>query len=410
MPDRFLVGLAVLSLLSEVAQQRPLLCVIDDAQWLDKASAQALAFVARRLAAESVIMLLAAEPGDEFAGVMEMVIEGLSDADARALLATVTPGRVADQFVAEMGGNPLALLELSRGLSTAQLASGLGLPHARSVQRNIEESFLQRVRALPEQTGLLLLVAAAEPGGTWRSCGGRLSALEWPAPNLSRRNAAGLVEIHKTVRFRHPLVRSAVYGAATPEQRRYVHRALAEATDGRVDPDRRAWHLADATIGPDEDVAIELDLAAARAQSRGGLAAAAAFLERAATLTPDPSRRAQRALTAAQTKYQAGAARRGSFSSNRSRGGHADGPRTFPRVATLFSEGYAAAVPILRRAESAFGTDGSDGSPAEELHWLWLAAIAAGTPVGRRLLGDILGATRPARPRDRRAQASSRWP
>src|SRR4051794_30347717 len=311
-PDRLLVALAALGLFSEAAQERPLLCVIDDAQWLDGASAQVLGFVARRLLAEPVVLVFAArQPAEALAGLPELLIEGLDDAEARKLLASVIAGRlndrVVDQLVAEARGNPLALLELPRGLSPAQLAGGFGWPAALSLAGTIEQSFLQRLEALPENTQRLLLVAAAEPLGDpallWRAAGrlGTTGTAREPA------ESAGLIEINGRVRFRHPLVRSAVYRAASAEQRRRVHRALAEATDAETDPDGRAWHLAEATAGPDEDVAAELERAAARAQARGGLAAAAAFLERAAALTPHPVRRAQRALAAAQTKYEAGA-------------------------------------------------------------------------------------------------------
>jgi DNA-binding CsgD family transcriptional regulator/tetratricopeptide (TPR) repeat protein len=291
---------------------RPLLCVIDDAQWLDRASGQALAFVARRMLAEPVVMLFAArELSDVLAGLPELVLDGLEDADARALLASVIPGRlderVADELLAETRGNPLALLELPRGLTAAQLAGGFALPGALSLSGRIEESFLKRLENLPTETQRLLVVAAAEPTGDpallWRAAeqlGITSTALE-PAESIA------LIEINSRVRFRHPLVRSAVYRAANPNERRQVHRALAEATDVRVDPDRRAWHLAEAAASTDEEVAAELERAAGRAQARGGLAAAAAFLERAVALTPEQSRRAQRALAAAQTKYEAGA-------------------------------------------------------------------------------------------------------
>ncbi|MEA2380421.1 MAG: hypothetical protein QOH72_392 [Solirubrobacteraceae bacterium] len=311
-PDRFLVALATLSLLSEAAQERPLVCVVDDAQWLDRASAQVLGFVARRLLAEPVVLLFAArETTDALADLPELLVEGLDDAEARTLLASVIPGRlddrVVDQLVAEARGNPLALLELPHGLTPAQLAGGFGLPGALSLAGTIEQSFLRRLEALEENTQRLLLVAAAEPLGDpvllWRAAErlGITRTAREPA------ESAGLIEIDARVRFRHPLVRSAVYRAASAEQRRRVHRALGEATDAEIDPDRRAWHLAEATAGPDEDVAAELERGAGRAQARSGLAAAAAFLERAAALTPDPVRRAQRALAAAQTKYEAGA-------------------------------------------------------------------------------------------------------
>jgi DNA-binding CsgD family transcriptional regulator len=311
-PDRFLVGLATLSLLSEAAQERPLLCVVDDAQWLDRASRQALAFAARRLLAESVVVLFAARtPTDELAGLPELVVEGLDDTDARMLLASVIPGRlderVADQVVAEAHGNPLALLELPRGLSPSQLAGGFGLPRALSLESRIEQSFRHRLEALPEDTRRLLLVAAAEPTGNpgllWRAA----ERLHISGPVLDTVETGGLIEVDsRRVRFRHPLVRSVLYRAATSRERSQAHRALAEATDAQLDPDRRAWHLAQSTGGPDDDVAAELERAAGRAQARGGWAAAAAFLERAAALTPDPSRRARRALAAAQAKCEAG--------------------------------------------------------------------------------------------------------
>jgi DNA-binding CsgD family transcriptional regulator len=311
-PDRFRVGLAVLNLLSEVADERPLVCVVDDAQWLDRASAQVLGFVARRLMAESVGLVLAVlESGGELAGLPELVVDGLGDDDARALLGSVITGpldeRVRDRIVAETRGNPLALLELPRGVSPAKLAGGFGFPDALPVPGRIEDSFLRRLAALPADTRRLLLVAAAEPVGepvlVWRAAERLGIGSEAAAPAA----AAGLLEFGTRVRFRHPLVRSAVYRAASPEDRQAAHRALAEATDPELDPDHRAWHLAQAAPGPDEDVAAELERSAGRAQARGGMAAAAAFLERAAALTLDPARRAARALAAAQAKHQAGA-------------------------------------------------------------------------------------------------------
>jgi DNA-binding CsgD family transcriptional regulator len=310
-PDRFFVGLAVLGLLSAAGEERPLLCVVDDAQWLDRASAQTLAFVAHRLLAESVVMLFAVrEPADEFAGLPELVIEGLRGADARALLASVIPGRldesVADRLVAETRGNPLALLELPRGLSPAQLAGGFGLPGALSVQVRIEERFVVRLKALPEETRRVLLVAAAEPTGDpgllWRAA----ERLGITGPALEPAESAGLIQVDARVQFSHPLVRSAVYEAASPADRWQVHGALAESTDAQIDPDRRAWHLAEAAAAPDDLVAAELERAAGRAQLRGGLAAAAAFLERAASLTVQPSVRADRILAAADAKERAG--------------------------------------------------------------------------------------------------------
>jgi DNA-binding CsgD family transcriptional regulator len=310
-PDRFFVGLATLTLLSEAAEERTLLCVVDDAQWLDVASAQALAFVARRLLIDSIGLLFATrEPSELFAGLPQLVVDGLGDPDARALLASVIPGRlddrVADQLLAEAQGNPLALLELPMGLSPAQLAGGFGLPGALSLSGRIERSFLHRLAVLPENTQRLLLLAAAEPTGDqallWRAA----RRLAITGPVLEPAESAGLIEIGARVRFRHPLARSAVYRAATPPQRRQVHRALADATDAHADPDRRAWHLAEAASNPDEDVANQLVRSAGRAQARGGQAAVAAFLERAAALTPESSQRAQRLLAAAGAKRDAG--------------------------------------------------------------------------------------------------------
>ena len=311
-PDRFLVGLAILGLLSEVAEERPVLCVVDDMQWLDQASALTLAFVARRLRADPVgIVFALREPGEELSHVPELEVRGLVNGDARALLNSslgfIVDRPVREQVVAETRGNPLALLELTRGLSAGQLAGGFGLPGALSLAGRVEERFLQRLQAVPEDSRRLLLVAAADPTGDpallWRAA----ERLGMAGTVLDPVAAAGLLEVGSRVRFRHPLVRSAVYRAAAPEQRRDAHRALAEATDGTVDPDRRAWHLAEAAAGPDEEVADELERAAARALARGGLTAAAAFLERATTLTLEPSRRADRALAAAQRKIQGGA-------------------------------------------------------------------------------------------------------
>lgn len=313
--DRFLVGLAVLSLLSEVSGERPLICVVDDAQWLDRASAQVLGFVARRLLAESVAMVFAVrDPREdqELGSLPVMVVGGLSDADARALLDSATPGRlderVRDRVVAESNGNPLALLELPKGLNAAELAGGFRRPDARPLASLIEQSFLRRVRALPVETQRLLLAAAAEPVGDvtllWRAA----EVLGIGADAAAPAEADGLIELGARVRFRHPLARSAAYRAAAVRERQEIHRALAEVTDPGADPDRRAWHRAQAALEPDETVAGELEGSADRAQGRGGIAAAAAFLERASELTPDPARRSGRALAAAQAKFEAGAA------------------------------------------------------------------------------------------------------
>jgi DNA-binding CsgD family transcriptional regulator len=309
-PDRFLVGLAVLSLFAEAAEQRPLLCVVDDAQWLDQASALTLAFVARRLLAEPVAIVFAArEPGQELLHVSELEVAGVRNGDARALLSSAVrfklDERVRDRIIAETRGNPLALLELPRGLTARQLAGGFGLVEAQGLTGRIEESFVRRVETLSDDARRLLLVAAAEPVGdpllllaAAERLGLALSAVDMETD--------GLLALGERVTFRHPLVRSAVYRTATREQRREVHVALAEATDRSVDSDRRAWHLATAAAGPDESVAAALEQSAGRAQARGGLAAAAAFLHRSVVLSGDPTQRVRRALAAAQASLHAG--------------------------------------------------------------------------------------------------------
>jgi DNA-binding CsgD family transcriptional regulator len=466
-PDRFLVALAVLSLLSAVAEEGPLACLVDDAQWLDDASGQVLGFVARRLLAESVAVVFAVRDPNtrsEFEGLPELRLQGLGEDDARALLASAIPGRlddrVRDRIVAETRGNPLALLELPRGRSAAQLAGGFELPELLPLSGPIEESFLRRLEELPHETRLLLLIAAAEPLGDpalmWRAA----TQLGIAGMALEPAARTGLLDVGAQVRFRHPLVRSAVYRSASDLDRRSVHGALADATDAVVEPDRRAWHRAHATRGPDEDVAAELERSASRAQARGGLAAAAAFLGRAAELTLVPARRAERMLAAAQANLQAGAfdAALGLLASAQaspldelgqarvdllqaqvayahdrdgeapplllraartletldarlsrdtyldawgsalfagrlaSTGGllevsravaTAPKPANHPRssdlllegFALVFTEGRAAASPVLQRAATGFA--GSDASVEEVLRWGWLATAAA---------------------------------
>jgi tetratricopeptide (TPR) repeat protein len=311
-PDRFLVGLAVLGLLSETAGDRPLICLVDDMQWLDRASAQALGFAARRVGVDAVGLVFAArEPAAELAGLPELEIGGLEDHDARTLLDSELAGpldaRVRDLIIAETRGNPLALLELPRGLAPAELAGGFGLPAAVPLTGRIEDSFARQLEALPEQTRRLVRLAAADPSGdralVWRAAG----RLGLPFQAGASAAEAGLVEFGPWVRFRHPLARSAAYRSTPIQARQEIHAALAEVTDPVADPDRRAWHRAQAAPGPDEEVAAELERSAGRAQARGGLAAAAAFLERSVSLTIDPARRAERSLAAAQAYLQAGA-------------------------------------------------------------------------------------------------------
>ena len=462
-PSPFLVGLAALGLLSEAAERQPLFCVVDDAQWLDGASARALAFVARRLLAERIALTFATrELGGGLARFPQLHVEPLGRRDARALLESVLAARldesVLERIVAETGGNPLALLELPRGLTPAQLAGGFALPAALPLSTGIEQNFARRLARLPRDARRLLLLAAAEPVGDpallWRAA----QQLGIPETAAHAVESEGMLTLDGGVVFRHPLVRSAVYGAAEPSERREAHRALADATDPRIDPDRRAWHRAQAASVPDEEVATELERSAARAQARGGFAAAAAFLERAAALTPAPVRRAQRALEAAQTKFRAGAlddalallsstevdaldelerARiellRAQIAFASTHGGDAPtlllgaarrlgplsrslacetylealsaamfagrlaGPgatalevaraaKAAPRppvlvglelwldgLATLFTDGYESAVPILRRAHRGF--DGGDMPASEQIRWKWLATV-----------------------------------
>ncbi len=335
-PDRFVLGLAVLSLLAETAAKRPLVCLVDDAQWLDEASSQVLGFVGRRLLADAVLLLFAVrEPADEtlLSGLPALTLEGLTDEDAHALLAAAVPGHldehVRDRIVAETGGNPLALLELPRVMSAAELAGGFAVPTSTTLSGHIEDLYVRRLRALPEPTQRLMLLAAAEPTGD--------AALLWRAAGTLgvRRDAAAaadseqLLEIGSRVRFRHPLVRSAAYAAATAEHRSAAHVALAAATDAQIDPERHAWHLAAAATGPDEGVASELERMAVKVQAHAGLAAAAAFLQRAAELTADAGLRADRALAAAQAHLHAGA---------------------FEAARGLLAEALASAVSELQRA------------------------------------------------------------
>ena len=359
-PDRFLVGLAVLSLLAAVAKERPLLCLVEDAQWLDAASSQILGLVARRVRAESVAIVVAVrEPAaaHDFDGLSELRLAGLPEQDARTLLRSVVTGRldsgVGDRLVAETGGNPLALLELPGRMTAPELAGGFELPAAGELPAHIEDQYVRRVRELPEATQRLMLLAAAEPLGDAALVlrAGRRLGIETGA--LARATAAHLLEIgpsETSVRFRHPLVRSAVYRTAAPDERRRVHDALAEVSDPDADADRRAWHLALAARGPDEDVASELERSAVRAQARGGAAATAAFLDRAVALTPDPARRRERALAAAQASVQAGA-----FTTARGLLAMADaGP---------LEEFQRAQVDLLRAQLAFVSSRGTDGTP-----------------------------------------------
>jgi DNA-binding CsgD family transcriptional regulator len=402
-PDRFLVGLAVLSLLSEVAGEQPLICLIDDEQWLDQASAQALGFAARRLGADPVGLVFAArEPGAELAGLPELEVGGLRDSDARALLDSALAGplddRIRDQIVAETQGNPLALLELPRGLSPSELAGGFGLPGAAPLSKRIEESFRRQLEVLPAQSRRLLLLAAAEPYGdlslVWRAAERLGIPVQAAAPAVD----AGLVEFGARVRFRHPLLRSAAYRAASVADRQAVHGVLAEATDPEAAPERRAWHRAQAAAGPDEEVAAELERSAGRAQARGGLAAAAAFLERSALLTADPARRTDRRLAAAQAQLQAGAFGTALELVADAEAGPLDELQSarvdLLRGEIVFASGLGSDAPplLLKAAERLKPLD--VGLARETYLTSWMAALFAGRLAGA---GDLLEVSRAAR-------------
>ena len=406
-PDRFMVALAVLTLLSEVAGERPLLCVVDDAQWLDQASAQVLAFAARRLLAEPVGLIFAArEPGEQFRGLPDLEVRGLPDKDARALLASAVRVRldeqVRDRIVAETNGNPLALLELPRGLSPAQLVGGFALVGAQAVPARIEQGFRERLEALPGDTRSLMLIAAAEPTGDpvlmWRAAG----RLGIAASAAEAAQADGLLEIGARVRFRHPLVRSAVYSSASLPQRRVAHQALAEVTDPGRDPDRRAWHLAAAAPGPDEEVAAELERSADRAQARGGVAAAAAFLRRAVELTAEPARRSARALAAAQASLLAGALDAAADLLAMAAAGPLDELRQ-ARVSLLrgqlaFASSMGGDAPALL-VKAAQQLEPLDAALARQTYLdAWAAALFAGQFAGACSLHEVARASRSAPP------------
>ncbi len=308
--DRFLVGLAALTMLADAANDQPLLCIVDDAQWVDQESIEVLAFVARRLQAEHIAMLCAIRspaPGpDPLAGFERLTMQGLDDADAAALLArsarsAVTP-LVSRLILDETGGNPLALVELGRELSAEQAAGASALPPALPVGERLEACFLERVAGLPADTQTLLLVAAAETSGDPAAVSRAAIVLGLSAHADDAVENGDLMTLRPRVEFRHPLVRSAIYAGATPAERRRIHRALADATDRENYPERRALHLAAASADPDEGVAVELERSARRARGRGGYAAEASLLTRAAELSPDATSRAARLLGASQAR------------------------------------------------------------------------------------------------------------
>jgi tetratricopeptide (TPR) repeat protein len=405
-PDRFLVGLAVLSLLSEMAGDRPLVCVVDDVQWMDRVSVQVLAFAARRLLAEAVLVIFAArEPGADLHGLPELRVEGLRHADARKLLGSVVrwplDERVADRIVAETRGNPLALLELPRGRSMAELAGGFGLPEVLPLPGRIRENFLRRVESLPERTRLLLAVAAADPTGDpalMHGAAQRLGLGVEVAEQAEETELFHIGGIGGQIVFRHPLMRSAAYRAVSPEDRRRVHAALAQVTNAQTDPDRRAWHLAQAMSGPDEEVAAELERSADRAQARGGLAAAAAFLERSMVLTAEPGRRAKRTLAAAQANISAGAFDKALDMLARAEAGPLDefsGARMdLLRGQIAFSSGLGSDAPLLL-LKAAKRLESLNLEMARETYMsAWMAALFAGRFAGGGDLAEVSQAAR----------------
>ena len=410
-PGRFLVGLATLTLVAEVAEQQPLVCLVDDGQWLDHASAQVLGFVARRLLAEPIAVVCAARTGagdDVLAGLPELPVPGLGDSDARALLLANVPGpldaAVCDQIIKESHGNPLALLELPRTWNVAGLAGGFGLPGGHPVAGKIEQSYIRRLQLLPSDTRLLVLTAAAEPLGDPVLLDRAAGMLGIDLAAAGPAQDGGLLALGGRVEFAHPLVRSAAYRSAAADDRHRVHRALADATVAETDPDRRAWHRARATPGPDEEAAAELERSAGRAQARGGVAAAAAFLQRSAELTVDPARRAERALAAAQASFQAGAFEAAIALLATAETGALD---EFQRARVdlvrgqiAFASGLASdAPPLLLKA--ARRLQPFDLELARETYLTaWGAAfVAAGHPAGRGVLLEICRAVRALPPR-----------
>jgi DNA-binding CsgD family transcriptional regulator len=411
-PHRFYAGLALLSLLSGAAGERPLVCLIDDEQWLDRDSAQALGFAARRLAAVPVALVFAArDPGAELAGLPELKLEGLGEQDARALLASALAGpmdaRARALIVAETRGNPRALLDLPRKLGLAELAGGFGLPGALPPAGRVQDSTARQLAALPGQTRRLLQLAAADPSGDWSLVWRAARQLGIPAAAAAPAVEAGLAEFTAPVRFRHPLARSAAYHSAPPPERARLHAALAAATSAQSDPDWRAWHQAQAAAGPDEEAAAELERRAGQARARGGLAAAAAFLERAALLSTDPARRAGRTLSAARASMQAGAFGKALELLAAAEAGPPDSLAAAEaellrgQVLLARGQGGDALAPLLKAARH---LEPLDTSLAREAYLsAWAAALPAGCLAAGDDLLEVCQAARslppPARPR-----------
>ena len=413
-PDRFLVGLATLTLFADVAEEQPLVCIVDDAHWLDAASAQILGFVARRLLAERVALVSASRTGigdHVFAGLPALPVKGLDASDARALLNQNVQGpfdaAVSEQIIAESHGNPLALLELPRTWNAAEAAGGFGVPSAQPVVGKIEQSYARRLVELPPETQLFILTAAAEPLGDPLLLHRAAEILGLTMTAAGPAVDAGLFTVGARVEFAHPLVRGAAYHSAAADDRHHVHNALAEATDAARDPDRRAWHRARATRWPDEEIAVELERSADRAQARGGLAAAAAFLERAAALSPDPAGRARRALDAAAAKQLAGAPQAASKLVTAAVNGPLDerdralAQRLQGQIAVDLRRPVEAVTSLLDAAER---LEAIDPALARETY---VEAVRAGTIAGR-LGGDMLRRTAEAARRAPRTEGAPR--
>jgi AAA ATPase domain len=408
-PDRFLVGMAVLDLVGIVAERQPVVWIVDDAQWLDRSSLQAIGFVSRRLPAATVAIMIAARDtgGDgELAGLPELRLAGLSTEDAGTLFDSVVTGptdpAVRDRIIAETRGNPLALLELPRAWTAAELVEGLAESARVTLTGQLELAFAKRLGELPPDTQTFLALAAAEPKGDpallWSAA--QQLGLDWGAASPAER--AGLIEFGPRVYFRHPLVRATAYRAAPVRKRLEVHRALAEVTDPIRDADRRAWHRACSTVTHDEGIAVELERSAGRAKARGGLLAAASLLERAALLTPDGAGRANRTLAAAQAKRDAGALESalGLLSAVESeppselRGALAEQLRG--RIAFDQHRGTDAAEFLLSAAQR---LERLDGRLARDTHLEALvAAVWANGPNGRELLRKAAETARAAPP------------
>lgn len=413
-PDRFLVGLAVLSLMAAAAARQPLLCIVDDAQWLDQVSVQTLAFVARRLLAEPVAVVFAARDSgaEALAGLPETLITGLAEDASRDLLESVmlsgVDPLVRDRIVAETRGVPLAILEVPRSITATELAGGFWISGKRSSTAAIEQQFVRRIEALPEPARKLLLVAAAEPLGDTTLFLRAATELGIPVDALAPAEAAGMIEFGPRMRFTHPLMRSAAYRAADLTYRRQVHHALSEVSDPQSDPDRRAWHAANAASGPDDSVAAQLEASAGRAQSRGGFAAAAAFLERAAVLTADQSLRGARAIAAAEARREAAApeaayellaiAERAPLSAlQRARIARMRAQMEFVRSRAGAPGAVKTGEAAAQLLSAARGLDGLDDELARDTH---LEALAAAMYAGRlaepNLLTEVANAGRAA--------------